>query len=216
LILLIAAPPATIGQQSEAAPVFKQGVSIQVSGKIPTILDVFIFATIIVLLAIFLLAPARAADAPPANPYSGDLWTRSTLTGDWWGFRNQLAEKGVTIDMSLTQAAQGIVHGGKETGWQYGGGRGDINLSLDTQKLGFWPGGFLTVEAEGNFIPADTLRKSLNGRTGALMFVNSNQLYPTPAGDNFNLPALNLPNFSRRTSVWRSASSPQSHPLPAT
>jgi porin len=154
-----------------------------------------IFATIIVLLAIFLLAPARAADTPPANPYSGDLWTRSTLTGDWWGVRNQLAEKGITIDMSLTQAAQGIVHGGKDTGWQYSGGRGDINFLLDTQKLGLWPGGFLTVEAEGNFIPADTLRKSINGRTGALMSVNSSQIYPTPAGDNFNLQAFNFTQF---------------------
>jgi porin len=154
-----------------------------------------VIGTIIVLLAIFLLAPARAADAPPTNPYSGDLWTRSTLSGDWWGIRNQLAEKGVTIDMSLTQVGQGIVHGGKDTGWQYGGGRGDINVSLDTQKLGLWPGGFLTVEAEGNFIPADTLRKSINGRAGSLMPVNSNQIYPTPAGDNFNLPALNFTQF---------------------
>jgi porin len=136
-----------------------------------------------------------AADAAPRNPYSGDLWTRSTLSGDWGGLRNDLATKGVTIDLSLTQAAQGIVHGGKDTGWQYGGGRGDLNLSLDTQKLGWWPGGFLTVEAEGNFTPADTLRKSINGRTGALMPVNSNQFYPTPAGDNFNLPALNFTQF---------------------
>jgi porin len=136
-----------------------------------------------------------AADAAPRNPYSGDLWTRSTLSGDWGGLRNDLLAKGVTIDLSLTQAAQGIVHGGKDTGWQYGGERGDINLSLDTQKLGLWPGGFLTVEAEGNFTPADTLRKSINGRTGALMPVNSNQFYPTPAGDNFNLPALNFTQF---------------------
>ena len=145
--------------------------------------------------SLFLSAELQAADAPSATPYSGDIWTRSTLSGDWWGFRNELAAKGVTIDMSLTQAAQGIVHGGKDTGWQYGGGRGDIVFNLDTQKLGLWPGGFLNVEAEGNFIPADTLRKSLNGRTGALMFVNSNQIYPTTAGDNFNLPALNFTQF---------------------
>jgi porin len=154
----------------------------------------------IIAIAIFLIemsvaAHGRAAEAPPANPYSGDIWSRSTLSGDWWGFRNQLAEKGVTIDMSLTQAAQGIVHGGKETGWQYSGGRGDINFMLDTQKLGLWPGGFLNVEAEGNFIPADTLRKSINGRTGALMTVNNSQFVPMPAGDNFNLPALNFTQF---------------------
>ena len=136
-----------------------------------------------------------AADAAGANAYSGDFWARSTLTGDWWGIRNQLADKGVTIEMSLTQAAQGIVHGGKQTGWQYSGGRSDINLSLDTQKLGLWPGGFLTVEAEGNFIPADSFRKSINGRTGGLMPVNSSQIYPTPAGDNFNLPAFNFTQF---------------------
>jgi porin len=154
-----------------------------------------IIGTIIFLLGISLSTEIPAEDAPASNPYSGDVWTRSTLSGDWWGIRNQLAEKGVTIDMSLTQVGQGIVHGGKETGWQYGGGRGDINLSLDSQKLGFWPGGFLTLEAEGNFIPADTLRKSINGRAGALMPVNSNQMYPTPAGDNFNLPALNFTQF---------------------
>ena len=144
---------------------------------------------------LFLSAELQAGEAAPANPYSGEFLTRSTLTGDWGGLRNDLAAKGVTIEMSLTQAAQGIVHGGKDTGWQYGGGRGDMTLHLDTQKLGLWPGGFLTLEAEGNFIPADNFFKSLNSRTGALMPVNSNQLYPTPSGDNFNLPALNFTQF---------------------
>jgi len=156
------------------------------------------FSAILVFIFFHLAAfavTAGAGEAPPATPYSGDLWTRSTLSGDWWGVRNQLAEKGVTIDMSLTQVGQGIVHGGKETGWQYGGGRGDIILNLDSQKLGLWPGAFLNLEAEGNFIPADTIRKSINGRTGALMPVNSSQFYPTPPGDNFNLPALNFAQF---------------------
>jgi porin len=156
------------------------------------------FAAIVVLIFFHLVTfavTAGAGDAPPANPYSGDIWTRSTLSGDWWGLRNDLAAKGVTLDMSLTQAAQGIVHGGKDTGWQFSGGRGDINLLLDTQKLGLWPGGFLNVEAEGNFIPADKLLKAINGRAGSLMFVNSNQSYPMPAGDNFNLPALNFTQF---------------------
>ena len=152
-------------------------------------------AATLFLLGISLCENSWAADAPPVKPYSGDLWTRSTLTGDWDGLRNELASRGVTIDMSLTQAAQGIVHGGKDTGWQYGGGRGDIILNVDTQKLGLWPGGFLNVEAEGNFIPDDTLRKSINGKTGALMFVNSNQSFPMPSGDNFNLPALNFTQF---------------------
>jgi carbohydrate-selective porin OprB len=60
--------------------------------------------------ALFLLGNSlqwqvEAQDAPPANPYSGDIWTRSTLTGDWGGIRNQLADKGVTLDLSITQIA---------------------------------------------------------------------------------------------------------------
>ena len=154
-----------------------------------------ILSTAIFLLTLSISAPGNTADGPPAAPYSGDIWTRSTLSGDWWGLRNELAAKGVTLDVSLTQAAQGIVHGGKDTGWQYGGGRGDIILNLDTQKLGLWPGGFLNVEAEGNFIPEDNLFKTVNGRTGALMSVYSSQLFPKPSGDNFNLPALNFTQF---------------------
>jgi porin len=155
-----------------------------------TAITVLIFS-----LVVALAAAAKADDAPSSSTYSGDIWTRSTLSGDWWGVRNQLAEKGVTLDMSLTQGAQGIVHGGKDTGWQYGGGRGDIILNLDSQKLGLWPGGFLNVEAEGNFMPGNSLLKSTNGRTGSLMAVNSSQFYPTPGGDNFNLPALNFTQF---------------------
>ncbi len=98
---------------------------------------------ILILFSVAFGTQLRAGEAAPPGPYSGDFLTRTTLSGDWWGLRNDLAAKGVTIDMSLTQSAQGIVHGGKQTGWQYGGGRGDIILNLDSQKLGLWPGGFL-------------------------------------------------------------------------
>jgi len=153
-----------------------------------------VVGTTLLIFAIVLGVKLGAQEAP-GNPYSGDIWARSTLSGDWGGLRNELAAKGLTLDMSLTQAAQGIVHGGKGTGWQYGGGRGDIILNLDTGKLGLWPGGFLNVEAEGNFVPDDQLRKTTNGRTGSLMFVNNSQIFPTPSGDNFNLPALNFTQF---------------------
>ena len=140
------------------------------------------------LLGISLSREVRAGEAAPANPYSGDILTRSTLTGDWWGLRNQLAEKGVTFDLSITQVGQGVVGGGKNGAWQYGG-RGDIVMNVDSGKLGLWPGGFLNLEAEGNWA------SSVNGKTGALMPVNSSQLYPLPAGDNFNVPALNFTQF---------------------
>ena len=136
----------------------------------------------------FLRTQAGATEPASADPYSGGFFTRSTLTGDWGGLRNEWAEKGVTFDATLTQIEQGVVSGGKNGSWEYGG-RGDVNGLLDTQKLGLWPGGFLTVELEGNW------SDSVNGKTGALSPVNLNQLFPLPTGDNVALPALNFAQF---------------------
>ena len=120
--------------------------------------------------------------------YSGDFWRRSTLTGDWGGFRNELAAKGVTVDLNLTQVYQGVVEGGKDEAWKYGG-RGDLTFNVDTQKLGLWPGGFLTVEVEGNF------GESVNNLTGAVLPVNTNQMFPLPSGNNLNVPNVSFMQF---------------------
>lgn len=133
----------------------------------------------------------QAAADEPAESSSGTVWTRATLSGDWNGVRRRLAENGVTFDLSLTQVGQGVVDGGKETGWAYGG-RGDLVANLDTEKLGLWPRGLFTVEVEGTF-GAD-----VNARTGALMEVNSNQLYPIADLDGVGVPAVMLTQLLSR------------------
>jgi len=142
-----------------------------------------------VLLGVGLRIQAVAAEAEAAaQPYSGSVFTRSALTGDWLGTRNALAEKGITFDASVTQVTQGVVRGGKDSAWEYGG-RGNLTGLLDTQKLGLWPGGFLNVEFEGNWA------NSVNGSTGALAPANTNQLFPMPSGDNIALPSLTFAQF---------------------
>jgi porin len=138
-------------------------------------------------------ATSFAAGAPPEEEvtYSGDFLSRSTLTGDWGGTRNDLAEKGLTFDANLTQIEQGVVDGGKSGQWEYGG-RGNLTFHLDTQKLGLWPGGFLTVELEGNW------SQGINGNTGALSPVNTNQLFPLVTGTNVAMPAWNFAQFLSR------------------
>ena len=132
-------------------------------------------------------AQTLAEDSSPT--YSGDLLNRSTLTGDWGGARNDLAAKGLTIDFGLTQIEQGVIGGGKHDIWEYGG-RGDLTANLDTQKAGWWPGGFMNLEVEGNF------SRAVNRDTGALMAVNSSQMYPvTNDGNNLNVSALNFAQF---------------------
>jgi porin len=147
-----------------------------------------IAVAVTLLVFIALSAQGWAAETSPANSYSGDFWTRSTLTGDWGGVRNDLAKKGLTFDLSLTQVYQGIVGGGKDKVTHYGG-RGDLNIHADTGKLGLWPGGFLAVEVEGNY------NKSVNGYTGALMPTNNSHMFPRPVDDNINVPAVNFTQF---------------------
>jgi porin len=151
-----------------------------------------ILATGLFLTGMFVGTQASAQNE--SKPYSGDLWSRSTLTGDWGGVRNDLAAKGVTFDMNLAQIEQGVVEGGKDEGWEYGG-RGNLTVNIDTQKLGLWPNGVFTVEFEGNF------NSSVNGKTGALMPVNTNQISPMPKipgfndGDNLDVPGVSFTQF---------------------
>ena len=49
-------------------------------------------------------------DAPAS--YTGDLWSRPRLTGDWWESRDWLAKRGVTLDLDLLQVLQGVATGG--------------------------------------------------------------------------------------------------------
>src|SRR5262245_47186449 len=52
------------------------------------------------------------AQLPQIDNYSGDLWSRPALTGDWGGWRNTLAKKGINLDVDLVQDVQGLNAGG--------------------------------------------------------------------------------------------------------
>lgn len=117
-----------------------------------------LFITLALLQNLFLAVELHAADAPEPTPYSGDIWNRSTLTGDWGGYRNEWAAKGITLDMNITQVGQGVVGGGKNGAWEYGG-RGDLILNLDSGKLGLWPGGFFNFEMKGNWARAVIIKR---------------------------------------------------------
>ena len=80
--------------------------------------------------------------APPT--YAGDIWSRPRLTGDWGGFRDQLAKKGVVFDADLLLMPQGVLSGGRDTGAGFWG-NAEYTLNVDTGKAGLWPGGFLKV-----------------------------------------------------------------------
>ena len=68
-----------------------------------------VVGALLFLVLISFVVKLEAQEALPAAAYSGNLWQRSTLTGDWGGLRNELAARGVTLDMSITQVGQGVV-----------------------------------------------------------------------------------------------------------
>lgn len=131
---------------------------------------------------------ACAQTTQPAD-YSGDIWSRPALTGDWGGLRNDWAKRGMTFDLSATQVEMGVLNGGRQEHWHYAG-RWDFVFNLDTQKAGLWPGGFFTLEAEGNW------GSKVNGDAGAILPVDSNDIYPlTGKNDPIDLPNVSYAQF---------------------
>jgi len=51
----------------------------------------------------------------PIPDYTGDIWTRSYFTGDWYGERMDLAQKGIMFDLRLSQYYQNVTSGGRNT-----------------------------------------------------------------------------------------------------
>lgn len=66
-------------------------------------------------------------------------------SGDWGGVRDTLADHGVAFDLIYSaEAFADIGHGGTALGHV------DGSLTLDTQKLGLWPGGTLYALGQNN------------------------------------------------------------------
>jgi porin len=134
-------------------------------------------------------APAKAeSHGPPPPDYTGDIWNRSTLTGDWGGLRTDLAKKGFTIDSNLTQVGQTVFSGGLDNAWKYGA-RSNTLFTLNTGQAGLWPGGVFLVETEGKF------GETVNGNTGAVMPVNANGLFPEPVDTEWTIPQVAYMQF---------------------
>ncbi len=93
------------------------------------------------------VADAPAAAQIPLPSWSGDLWTRSQLTGDWCGARDALAQHGLTFLGDFTQYYQGVTAGGLAREFKYGD-RFDYLIDVDSEKMGLWEGGHLDLRGE--------------------------------------------------------------------
>ncbi|HTI50506.1 MAG TPA: carbohydrate porin [Planctomycetaceae bacterium] len=125
-------------------------------------------------------AYASAPLPTPAVPWSGDYETRTQLTGDWDGVRDDLAENGLTFLGDITQYYQGVTSGGLARQFEYGG-RGDYLIDVDSRKIGLWEDGHLDLRGETR------LGQDCNGIDGAVSPSNFAMALPLP---NQNVTAL--------------------------
>jgi porin len=113
-------------------------------------------------------------DLTPVSDYRGDLWERPALFGDVAGHRQKLYEQGIALDLAVTQVVQGVVSGGKDEEWKYGGSA-DYYLFLDSGRLNLWPGALIGIHAESKF------GRSVIPSSGVISPVNTDYLWPDPA-----------------------------------
>lgn len=111
----------------------------------------------------------------------GSILERGSLTGDWGGSRQSLVDKGIYVDLGITQVLQSGLQGGARDGRgpRYRGSA-DYYLTLDTEKLGLWPGGLIMMNGESNF------GDSAGDQVGSIIPSNMDALFPDPAGGGAN------------------------------
>ncbi|MHC4124104.1 MAG: carbohydrate porin [Planctomycetota bacterium] len=134
-----------------------------------------------ILLAVFIISTAFSVqkvlgaekDQSGKELQSSEDLFNSKLTGDWYGERTKLADNGITLDIDMIQTFQGVLDGGIEKDWKYGGSL-DYWLKLDFEKMGLWPGAFIELRAETQF------GEFINSDTGSILAVNTDGFFPLP------------------------------------
>jgi porin len=138
--------------------------------------------------------PAVDPQMEKPSPFSGWLFERPKLTGDWLGTRSALAGHGITLDVSNTQYHQGVTGGGLEQEFRYGG-RNDYFLNVNGEKVGLKKGLFITLHGETRY------GEAANALPGALMPVNLMLTVPEPTGTSTALTGVKFTQFLSENSL---------------
>jgi porin len=128
-----------------------------------------------------LALPVQAEDPIAHQP----LASRSRLSGEWNGSRSILADRGITLDFEYTSTYQGISNGPNQRGFDYGG-KADLFLGLDTQKLFGGPGGRIVSHIEYRHGNASA------NLGGAILPSNTSQIVPLGSPDEIVATSLFL------------------------
>lgn len=132
--------------------------------------------------------PLHAMPVAVPETWGGDLMSRPRLTGDWGGVRDDMAKKGVVLDLDLYWTPQTITSGGRDedsASW----GNAVATLNVDTGKAGLWPGGFFKLQTVTSF--GDNLMRD----TGTMVPANITWMLPSPTDTDTGLQELTYTQF---------------------
>lgn len=96
------------------------------------------------LLLAALSSPVTIAESTVLNP------AEARLTGDWYGRRTTLSQRGVDVEMNTVLTYQRIVAGGYTDDDDLLGSTA-LGLTLDTGRAGAWSGGMFWLRGEGRY-----------------------------------------------------------------
>ena len=117
--------------------------------------------------------PLIAADKGiiPTPDYTGSFFERSTLTGDWNGVRQGLANHGLQADFKVVTTYQNLFDGGIDSDDGFVSTQ-NLLIQLDTGKADLWEGGLLKIRVESR------VGESLDS-VGSYSPTNANALFPS-------------------------------------
>lgn len=128
---------------------------------------------------------SATAAAPAGSPFDGSLWDRPVLLGSVFGVRDSLAESGITINVDNYEFYQGVASGGISRSFEYAG-RNDYFMNVNGEKAGLWKGLFIDLHGETRY------GNTVNFNTGAIMPVNTAEIFPAPNGNVTALTAVKV------------------------
>ena len=127
-------------------------------------------------------APTDTTESPPpaAPPYG--------LTGNWFGARDALFDKGIDLRTNLSQFYQGVTSGGLRQTFPYGL-KFDYFGTIEAEKLLGWEGLFVNLHGESRF------GESINRDVGSLVPANFALEFPKPVGSASALTNMQVEQF---------------------
>lgn len=146
------------------------------------------YSCVAIIVVLFFLASAVSG-----NPYENGLFSRPSLLDGPGGPKAWLRVRGITADASLTHFFQGLASGEGDQDIE-SGGKGDILLAFDGQKLGLWQGLFMNMHGEAVY--GDDANTQGDG---TIIPVNTALAFPQLGGSDEELSLTLTQQFNEQT-----------------